>query len=212
MKKRPVCLIIRDGWGKGKDEESNAIYTANTPFTDEYERSFPTTIINASGESVGLPAGYQGNSEVGHLNIGAGRIVYQSLTRIDKSIKDGDFFTNRTFLDAIDHAKKNSSHLHLIGLIQEEGVHAVTRHCIALLELCKQQGFHDVLIHALTDGRDTPPTSAHKQLRFLQDGIDRVGFGRIVTVTGRYYAMAKRFLTGMLELTMPMPQVKQTNL
>lgn len=189
MKKRPVCLIIRDGWGKGKDEESNAIFMARTPFTDEYEKSFPTTIINTSGESVGLPAGYQGNSEVGHLNIGAGRIVYQSLTRIDKSIKDGDFFSNKAFLDAIDHAKKNSSKLHLIGLIQEEGVHAVTRHCIALLELCKQHDFHHVLIHSLTDGRDTPPKSAHEHLQFLQDGIDLAGIGRIVTVIGRYYAM-----------------------
>lgn len=189
LKKRPICLIIRDGWGRGKKDASDAIYRAKTPHTDEYEKFFPTTIINASGESVGLPAGYQGNSEVGHLNIGAGRVVYQSLTRIDKSIKDGDFFTNKAFLNAINYAKKNNSNLHLIGLIQEEGVHAVTRHCIALLELCKQQDFSNVLIHALTDGRDTPPKSAHEHLQYLQDAIDRVGIGRIVTVIGRYYAM-----------------------
>ena len=189
LKKRPICLIIRDGWGSGKKDDSDAVYMAKTPHTDEYEKLYPTTVIHASGESVGLPAGYQGNSEVGHLNIGAGRIVYQSLTRIDKSINDGDFFTNKAFLNAINYAKKNNSNLHLIGLIQEEGVHAVTRHCIALLELCKQQGLGDVLIHALTDGRDTPPKSAYKQLQFLQDAIDRTGIGRIVTVIGRYYAM-----------------------
>ncbi len=188
-KQRPLCLIIRDGWGKGKHNAADGIYMANTPFTDEYERAYPTTLINASGEHVGLPAGYQGNSEVGHLNIGAGRVVYQSLTRIDKSIKDGDFFTKSAFLSAITHAQKHNSHLHLIGLIQEEGVHAVTRHCISLLELCNRHGFDRVLIHALTDGRDTPPKSAHEHLQFLQDAIDRIGVGRVVTVIGRYYAM-----------------------
>jgi 2,3-bisphosphoglycerate-independent phosphoglycerate mutase len=138
---------------------------------------------------VGLPDGYQGNSEVGHLNIGAGRIVYQSLSRIDKSIADGDFFENRSITKAIDLAKKRSTTLHLMGLIQEEGVHAVTRHCHALLELCKRRGFSSVCIHALTDGRDTPPKSAHKHLKFLQEGIDRTGIGRVATVIGRYYAM-----------------------
>ncbi len=184
-----MCLIIRDGWGKGKHNAADGIYMANTPYTDEYESTFPTTVINASGEHVGLPAGYQGNSEVGHLNIGAGRIVYQSLTRIDKSISDGDFFTNEAFINAIAYAKEHNANLHLIGLIQEEGVHSVTRHCISLLELCKQQELDRVLIHALTDGRDTPPKSAHEHLKFLQDGIDRVGAGRIATVIGRYYAM-----------------------
>ncbi|MBN1576316.1 MAG: 2,3-bisphosphoglycerate-independent phosphoglycerate mutase [Chitinispirillaceae bacterium] len=189
MKKRPVCLIIRDGWGKGNDEPSNAIFSAKTPHTDRYERTCPTTIIQTSGLSAGLPEGYQGNSEVGHLNLGAGRIVYQSLTRIDKSVSDGDFFTNAAFLKAINHAKAKKSTLHLIGLIQEEGVHAVTRHCISLLELCKQQGLSNVLIHALTDGRDTPPKSALEHLAFLQAGIDRTGTGRVATVIGRYYAM-----------------------
>jgi len=188
-KQRPLCLIIRDGWGKGEENDANAIFMANTPYTDAYERSFPTTLINASGESVGLPAGYQGNSEVGHLNIGAGRVIYQSLSRIDKAIRDGDFFTNPVFLSAIDLAKKRSASLHLIGLIQEEGVHAVTRHCAALLQLCKKQGFDNVLIHALTDGRDTPPKSANEHLAFLQKNIDREGVGRIVSVIGRYYAM-----------------------
>jgi len=189
LKQRRLCLIIRDGWGKGKHNAADGIYMANTPYTDEYESSYPTTVINASGEQVGLPAGYQGNSEVGHLNIGAGRVVYQSLTRIDKSVKEGDFFTNSAFLNTINHAKEHNSHLHLIGLIQEEGVHSVTRHCISLLELCKDQGLDRVLIHALTDGRDTPPKSAHHHLQFLQDGIERTGVGRVATVIGRYYAM-----------------------
>lgn len=189
MVNRPVCLIIRDGWGKGREDDSNAIFIANTSYTDEYEKKYPTTIINASGEHVGLPAGYQGNSEVGHLNIGAGRVVYQSLTRIDKSVKDGSFFLNKTFLDAISFAKQKNSNIHLIGLIQEEGVHAVTRHCVSLLELCKSKGLNSVIIHALTDGRDTPPKSANEHLRFLQDGIDKTGTGRIATVIGRYYAM-----------------------
>lgn len=189
MKKRTVCLIIRDGWGKGENNEANAIFMAKTPHTDHYEANYPTTLLSSSGESVGLPAGYQGNSEVGHLNIGAGRVVYQSLTRIDKSIRDGDFFTNEAFIKALSLAKQRGSTVHLMGLIQEEGVHAVTRHCIALLDLCKRRGVDKVVIHAITDGRDTPPKSAHEHLAFLQQGMDRVGIGRVATVLGRYYAM-----------------------
>ena len=189
MKKRPVCLVIRDGWGLGKKDNTNAIFVAHTPFTDAYEASNPGAVIATSGLSVGLPEGYQGNSEVGHLNIGSGRIMYQSLTRIDKSVADGDFFTNKAFCDAIDLAKKRNSTIHLIGLIQEEGVHAVTRHCISLLELCRKRKAQNVLIHALTDGRDTPPKSAHEHLALLQSGIDKTGIGRVATVMGRYYAM-----------------------
>jgi 2,3-bisphosphoglycerate-independent phosphoglycerate mutase len=189
MKKKPVCLIIRDGWGKGKNTDENAIFMAKTPYTDTYESTYPTTVIATSGLAVGLPAGYQGNSEVGHLNIGSGRVMYQSLTRIDKSVSDGDFFTNKAFCAAIDHAKKNNGAIHLIGLIQEEGVHAVTRHCIALLKLCKQRGASNVLVHALTDGRDTPPRSALEHLALLQKGIDDVGVGRVASLIGRYFAM-----------------------
>ncbi len=181
--------MIRDGWGKAPPTDRNGIHAAKTPFTDEYERTCPTTTIQTSGLSVGLPDGYQGNSEVGHLNIGAGRIVYQSLSRIDKSIADGDFFENPALLNAIALAKKRSSTLHLMGLIQEEGVHAVTRHCHAILELCKRQNLDRVVVHAITDGRDTPPKSAHQHLAFLQDGIDRIGIGRVATVTGRYFVM-----------------------
>jgi len=189
MAQRPVCCIIRDGWGKGRNEPSNAIYMAKTPFTDGYEKDFPTTLIETSGLSAGLPEGYQGNSEVGHLNIGAGRVVYQSLTRIDKSVSDGDFFSNAAFLKAINYARERKSTLHLAGLIQEEGVHAVTRHCVSLLELCKAQHFDRVVIHAITDGRDTPPRSAEEHLSLLEAGMKKTGTGRIVTVIGRYYAM-----------------------
>jgi 2,3-bisphosphoglycerate-independent phosphoglycerate mutase len=189
MRKKPVCLIIRDGWGRGKLDAADGIKMANTPHTDTYERDCPTTLITCSGLNVGLPEGYQGNSEVGHLNIGAGRVVYQSLTRIDKSIADGDFFENEALIAGLEHAKKHGATVHLMGLIQEEGVHAVTRHCHALLELCKRRGVSNVAIHALTDGRDTPPKSAHEHMRLLQDGIERAGIGRVVTVIGRYYAM-----------------------
>lgn len=187
--KRPVCLIIRDGWGKGADTDSNAIFKAKTPFTDRIERDFPTTLIKTSGLDVGLPEGYQGNSEVGHLNIGAGRIVYQSLTRIDNTIEKGEFFQNETIRDSIRSAVKKGSTIHLTGLIQEEGVHAVTRHCFEILKIAKDEGAKNVLIHAITDGRDTPPKSSLDHLNFLQKGIDRIGTGRIASVTGRYYMM-----------------------
>ncbi len=189
-KKTPLCLIIRDGWGRREEKsKDNAIFNAHTPYTDRFEKKFPTTLITTSGLDVGLPAGYQGNSEVGHLNIGAGRIVYQSLTRIDNSISDGSFFENRELVGAFQEAEKRNSTLHLMGLIQEEGVHAVTRHCIGLLEIAKKRKFKKVLIHAITDGRDTPPRSALSHLELLQEGIKKTGIGRVVTVTGRYYAM-----------------------
>ncbi|HEX7510335.1 MAG TPA: 2,3-bisphosphoglycerate-independent phosphoglycerate mutase, partial [Chitinivibrionales bacterium] len=177
------------GWGKGKNTDENAIFMAKTPFTDAYEANYPTTVIATSGLAVGLPEGYQGNSEVGHLNIGSGRVMYQSLTRIDKSVADGDFFTNKAFCGAVDHAKKHDSALHLIGLIQEEGVHAVTRHCVALLKLCKRRGLNKVLIHAITDGRDTPPRSVMQHMELLQKGIDEMGVGRVASLIGRYFAM-----------------------
>ncbi|MGE5342399.1 MAG: 2,3-bisphosphoglycerate-independent phosphoglycerate mutase [Candidatus Omnitrophota bacterium] len=189
LKKRPVCLIIRDGWGKGNPNDSNAIFNANTPFADKIEAEYPTTFIETSGESVGLPEGTQGNSEVGHLNIGAGRVVYQSLTRIDKEIRTGEFFKNKVLLESLGIAKANHSRVHLIGLIQDEGIHATTRHCIALLDMCKRNGVSEVLIHAITDGRDTPPQSAPEHMAFLQQGMDRFGIGRIATVAGRYYVM-----------------------
>lgn len=189
MNSQFVCLIIRDGWGKGRAEPANAIHMASTPHADCYERDFPSSLIQSSGLGVGLPEGYQGNSEVGHLNIGAGRIVYQNLVRIDQAVTSGEFFRNETLLKAFRLSGERRSTVHLIGLVQEEGVHAVTRHCLALLDMCKQNNLQDVVIHAITDGRDTPPRSALENLRFLQKGIDRIGVGRIVTVLGRYYAM-----------------------
>lgn len=182
-------MIIRDGWGKGKNEDSNAIFKAYTPFADKIEKEYPTTTIGTSGIDVGLPEGYQGNSEVGHLNIGAGRVVYQSLTRIDNSIKSGEFSKNNTLRDSIRNAVERNSTIHLMGLIQEEGVHAVTRHCHEILKMTKDEGAEKVLIHAITDGRDTPPRSALEHLTLLQKGIDSIGTGRVATVTGRYYMM-----------------------
>ncbi len=187
MKK--VILIIRDGWGINPKKDGNAVLLGKTPNSDSYEKDYPRCVLKCHGEYVGLPAGTQGNSEVGHLNIGAGRVVYQSLTRIDKSIEEGDFFENEAFLDAIENCKKNSSSLHLMGLVQDQGVHAVTRHCISLLELAKKKGVENVYVHAFTDGRDTPPKSAENYLRPLQDAINNMGVGRIASVMGRYYAM-----------------------
>ncbi len=189
MAKKPLCLIIRDGWGMGNHSSNDMIFTANTPFTDAYEKEFPTISLLTDGEAVGLPEGTMGNSEVGHINIGAGRVVYQSLTRIDKDIREGTFFKNEVFIDAINKAKTRGSKLHLMGLIQEEGVHAATRHCNALLKLCAQQNFSDVVIHAITDGRDTAPRSAKTHMAFLEQGIKEAGVGQIGIMVGRYYGM-----------------------
>lgn len=189
MPQKPVCLIIRDGWGRGPENEGNAIWAARTPNADRYESSFPTILVKTSGLDVGLPPGTQGNSEVGHLNIGAGRIVFQSLTRIDKEIEDGTFFDNQVLTQAIFDARKRGSVVHLMGLVQDEGVHAMTRHAVAILEICARAGHNKVLFHAITDGRDTPPKSALTHLGELQQEIDRVGVGRIASLIGRYYAM-----------------------
>ena len=189
MVKKPVCLIIRDGWGRGNGSSNDMIATANTPFTDEYEAKYPTTLLKTDGEAVGLPEGTMGNSEVGHINIGAGRVVYQSLTRIDKSIREGDFFKNEVFLDALNASKERNSRVHVMCLIQDEGVHGTTRHVNAMLKLCKQENVDNVVIHAISDGRDTGPRSAKDHFAFLQQGIDEAGVGSIATIIGRYYAM-----------------------
>ncbi|MDY0296393.1 MAG: 2,3-bisphosphoglycerate-independent phosphoglycerate mutase [Acidobacteriota bacterium] len=189
MKYPLVCLVIRDGWGWGPPGPGNAILNAHTPHTDAYQAAYPTCMLETSGLAVGLPRGYQGNSEVGHLNIGAGRVVFQSLTRIDQAIESKEFFANPELIAAVETARRNGTWLHLMGLIQEEGVHAVTRHALAILEICRERGLDRVWIHAITDGRDTPPQSAREHLVFLQDGMERIGVGRIATVMGRYYAM-----------------------
>ena len=187
--KKPVCLIIRDGWGHAAEVKNNAIYVGKTPHADAMVKNDPTTLLNASGEAVGLPEGTMGNSEVGHINIGAGRIVKQSLARINTAIREGTLGETPVLQKAIDEAKEKGSRVHLIGLVQDAGVHAMTEHALALVKACKENGFEDILFHAITDGRDTPPKSAHHHLEVLQKGLDEAGAGTIVSVMGRYYAM-----------------------
>ena len=179
-------LIILDGWGLGDGTASDAIAQAKTPFMDEISSKYPSATLLTSGENVGLPEGQMGNSEVGHLNIGAGRIVYQELTRINKSIREGDFFTNTTLLAAMKKAKK--SKLHLIGLVSEGGVHSSQAHLHALCDLAKNQGVENVFIHAFTDGRDCDPKSGLGCLKNLESHLNK-STGKIASVIGRYYSM-----------------------
>lgn len=189
FKKNPVMLMVLDGWGLGTEYEGNAIHLANKPNFDKYSKIYPTTKLKASGMAVGLPEGQMGNSEVGHLNIGGGRIVYQELTRISKSIEDGDFFQNEEFLKAIDNVKKNGSKIHIMGLVSDGGVHSHNTHLYGLLELFKRQGLKNVYIHAFLDGRDVSPVSGSGFLSELEEKIRKIGVGKIATVSGRYYAM-----------------------
>lgn len=186
---KPTMLIILDGWGLGKEYEGNAIYLADTPNFDRYLKKYPNTKLEASGMAVGLPEGQMGNSEVGHLNIGSGRIVYQELTKITKSIENEEFFNKKEFLQAIDNVKRNKSKLHIMGLLSDGGVHSHNTHLYALLELCKRQSLEDVYIHVFLDGRDVPPTIGKKHLQELEEKITEIGVGHIATVSGRYYAM-----------------------
>ena len=189
MSKKPVCLIIMDGYGLNNDKNGNAIEIANAGVIKNLEKSYPSTYIGASGMSVGLPDGQMGNSEVGHLNMGAGRIVYQDLTRITKEIQDGEFFKNKELNYAIDKAIENGKKLHLYGLLSTGGVHSHNTHLYALLEMCKQKGFSDVFVHCFLDGRDVPPKSGADFVKDLQDKIDEIGVGQIASVCGRYYVM-----------------------
>jgi 2,3-bisphosphoglycerate-independent phosphoglycerate mutase len=182
---KPVALIILDGFGLRDDVTGNAVAQANKPNYDRYWSTYPHTTLTASGEAVGLPEGQMGNSEVGHLNIGAGRIVYQDLTRISKSIRDGEFYENETILGAVRHVKTNSKKLHLYGLLSDGGVHSHIEHLFALLDLAKKEELEDVYIHAFLDGRDVSPDSAKGYLERLQAKIEEVGVGRIATVQGR---------------------------
>jgi 2,3-bisphosphoglycerate-independent phosphoglycerate mutase len=181
-------LIILDGWGLGDHSKSDAIYNADTPFMDELLKSRPNAKLKTSGEDVGLPDGQMGNSEVGHLNIGAGRIVYQELTRINKSIRDGEFFENSVLLDAMKKAKNNNVKLHLIGLVSKGGVHSSQEHVYALCKMAKDNGLEDVFIHAFTDGRDCDPKSGLGFIKELEENIKGTT-GKIASVVGRYYAM-----------------------
>ena len=189
MNRKPVMLMILDGFGINPNEKGNAVAIANTPNIDKLKKTWPTTIIHTSGLDVGLPEGQMGNSEVGHTNIGAGRIVYQDLTRITKSIEDGDFFSIKEFLDAIDNCKKNNSNLHIMGLLSDGGVHSHMRHLFALLELAKRKDFEDVYVHCFMDGRDTPPTSGEGYIAKLEEKMKEKGVGKIATIEGRFYAM-----------------------
>ncbi len=186
---KPLALIILDGWGITNRKEGNAILAAKTPNIDYFMENFPYVTLGASGESVGLPNGQMGNSEVGHLNLGAGRIVYQEFTRISKSIKEGDFFKNNILIEAIKKAKERKGNLHLIGLLSDGGVHSHNTHLYALLELAKRKKVEKVFIHAFLDGRDTPPRSALTYLSELKEKINQIGLGEVSTISGRYYSM-----------------------
>ncbi len=189
MSKRPVLLCIMDGFGKNESTYGNAIAAAKKPNLDKIVSENPMTFIGASGLDVGLPDGQMGNSEVGHTNIGAGRVVYQELTRITKSIQDGDFFTNEALVGAMENCKKNSSALHLMGLMSDGGVHSHNTHLYGIMELAKRSGVDKVYIHCFMDGRDVPPTSGKDYLAELYEKCDEIGVGEIATVMGRYYAM-----------------------
>ncbi|NER35688.1 MAG: 2,3-bisphosphoglycerate-independent phosphoglycerate mutase [Oscillatoria sp. SIO1A7] len=185
----PVVLVILDGWGYRESTDGNAIAAAKTPVMDSLWSAYPRTLINASGKAVGLPAGQMGNSEVGHLNIGAGRIVKQELLRITDAVEDGTLLSNRALVKICEEVRSRNGKLHLMGLCSDGGVHSHLNHFIGLLELAKIQGIADVCIHAITDGRDTYPTDGVKAISKIEEAIARYGLGRIVTLSGRYYAM-----------------------
>lgn len=188
MAKKPIALIIMDGFGCNSDNYGNAIAAADTPNIDKYMKG-PNTIIGASGLDVGLPDGQMGNSEVGHTNIGAGRIVYQMLVKISKSIKDGDFFENPALLSAMNNCKEKNSALHLMGLLSPGGVHSHMEHLYGLLEMAKRNGLEKVYVHAFLDGRDEPPSSAAEFMSETCDKIKEIGVGSVATISGRFYAM-----------------------
>ena len=187
--KKPTVLLILDGYGERKEKEGNAIALAKTPVMDRLKKDFPYVEGQASGLFVGLPDGQMGNSEVGHMNMGAGRIVYQELTRITKAIQDGTFFSNPALKAAVEHCKKEHSALHLMGLVSSGGVHSHIDHIYGLLELAKREGLEKVYLHAFLDGRDTPPDSGKGFLQAVEKKMQELGVGEIASISGRYYAM-----------------------
>ena len=189
MSKRPTVLMILDGYGLNEKAEANAVAMAKTPVMDKLMTEYPFVKGYASGMAVGLPDGQMGNSEVGHINMGAGRIVYQELTRITKEIQDGDFFKNEAFLAAVENCKKNDTALHLFGLLSDGGVHSHNSHLYGLLELAKRNGLDKVYVHAFLDGRDTAPTSGKGFVEELEAKMKEIGVGKIASLSGRYYAM-----------------------
>ena len=189
MAKSPIALIIMDGYGLNPETKGNAIYEAKKPYLDRYFKEYPNSKLSASGLSVGLPDGQMGNSEVGHTNIGAGRVVYQMLVKITKDIEDGTFFENVALVDAMKSAKENGKALHLMGLLSDGGVHSHQRHLVGLLEMAHRMGLEKVYVHTFHDGRDVPPTSGVDFMSELVSDIERIGTGKIATISGRYYAM-----------------------
>ncbi|MBN1263144.1 MAG: 2,3-bisphosphoglycerate-independent phosphoglycerate mutase [Candidatus Pacebacteria bacterium] len=188
-KNRKLLLIILDGWGYRKEKKGNAILAAKTPHFDRLWQKYPHALLQASGEAVGLPAGQMGTSEVNHMTIGAGRVIFQDLVKINRAIKDGSLETNQAVLAALEHVKKNRSTLHLQGLVSPGGVHSHQKHFYALLSLAKRAGISRVLVHVFTDGRDTLPKSALRYIRELEDFMQKLNLGKIASVCGRYYAM-----------------------
>lgn len=189
MAKSPIALIIMDGYGINSNKEGNAIAAANTPNLDSYIKNYPNTQLLASGLAVGLPDGQMGNSEVGHTNIGAGRVVYQMLVKITKDIEDGVFFENEALKNAMQAAKDSGNALHLMGLLSDGGVHSHNKHLYGLLEMAKKMGLEKVYVHTFHDGRDVPPTSGVEYMQQLVDEIEKIGCGSVATISGRYYAM-----------------------
>ena len=189
MSKKPTVLMILDGYGLNNESKGNAVALAKTPVMDKLMKEYPFVKGNASGMAVGLPDGQMGNSEVGHLNMGAGRIVYQELTRITKEIQDGTFFENPALLAAVKNCKENDSALHMFGLLSDGGVHSHNTHLYGLLELAKRNGLEKVYVHAFLDGRDTPPASGKEFAEQLEAEMAKIGVGKIASVAGRYYAM-----------------------
>ncbi|MEJ2694683.1 MAG: 2,3-bisphosphoglycerate-independent phosphoglycerate mutase [Candidatus Thiodiazotropha sp.] len=186
---KPVVLIILDGWGHSEDPDANAIAQARTPVWDRLWRENPHALINTSGAAVGLPGGQMGNSEVGHLNLGAGRVVYQEFTRVSRSIRTGSFFSNETLTEAVDKAVEQGKAIHLLGLLSPGGVHSHEAHIHAMVKLAVDRGAQKIYVHAFLDGRDTPPRSAEPSFVALNELFDELGRGRIATIVGRYYAM-----------------------
>ena len=190
MKQKPVMLLILDGWGYRKEITSdNAIEQGHTPNWHNYLKEYPHNLIQTSGLAVGLPEGQMGNSEVGHLNLGAGRVVYQELSRINNAVKDGSFFKNEVLLNAVNHAKKNNSSIHFMGLLSSGGVHSAMEHVEALVDLAAKEGLKKVYVHAFLDGRDTPPKSAKTFLERIENKLKEHNLPQVATVSGRYYAM-----------------------
>ena len=189
MSKKPTVLMILDGYGLNENKEANAVAEAKTPVMDKLMKEYPFVKGNASGMAVGLPEGQMGNSEVGHMNMGAGRIVYQELTRITKEIQDGDFFKNEAMLEAIENCKKNGSALHCFGLLSDGGVHSHNTHLYGVLEMAKRNGLENVYVHLFLDGRDTAPTSGKGFIEELLAKMNEIGVGKVASISGRYYAM-----------------------